>query len=104
MGFLMKTKCLAVILSLTALSVLPSFANTQSAFVASGTGFSELPPSCDDQSVNIAEMSADQAAADQCRGAVIRISDYSLKCKPLAHGYAARAQASAAYECEFQNQ
>lgn len=58
-------------------------------------------PGCDDGAQNEAEAAADKDASLQCQGSVKRITEYTVTCHILAHGYADTAQVSADYTCDL---
>jgi hypothetical protein len=97
----MKIKPSRLTFAFMAFVAAPALAQAQAFVTATGVAFSGAPPDCDGGSFARAGEAAGQDAARQCQGIAKRNSEYTMKCDILAHGYAARAQASAEYECQL---
>jgi hypothetical protein len=96
----MKKNTLTLTLALVICSIFSTIVHGQVMITGSGKAYSQTPPDCDENSKVEAKAAADQDAIRQCQGIVIRISEYTLKCNILVHGYAASAQVIATYECK----
>ncbi|MGZ3770492.1 MAG: hypothetical protein ACXVCP_09525 [Bdellovibrio sp.] len=96
----MKKNTLTITLALALFSVFPTLVHAQVLITGTGIAYSQTPPECDENSIIEAKAAADQNAGQQCQGSIIRVGEYALKCRFLAHGLAARAEATATYECK----